>query len=245
MLSPQQKAEQLLDSIPSEDILFYLFDRAVNSEFSLGQLVKTRPFFDSLLVDYRKPLLAEPNKNSINRDYHDFFHIAEGVKDLIGVEGCCSSINDVLLAWFSHDRIYLLDKEVDNERSSAAACFADLTAMGWSAARAGRIFDLIMFTKHDKNPPEEDYEANLIVDIDLQRMAVKDFDTYMFNVSVIRSEYLRYTEKEWITGRTKFLENFLEKKKGKIFGTRQFQNLNPIAIRNISSELTKLRQSIC
>jgi len=236
---PQQ--EKTLIKNPNTNIfLFNVYNRIINQNFLIREMIDTSPFFEKLMLCYEEPV-AEKDGQKIPRTYHNLFHILEGVQKLATIEEeCqCGSVSDVLLAWFYHDSYYKTDIGSNNEFKSASYAFSDLLEMGWSAERAGRIFDLIMWTKHDKNPPEHDFEANLIVDLDIMRMAVSR-EKFIETSNSIRHEFSLFDDKQWKEGRIKFFTGFKKLKDGRVFRTPNFQPLNEIAILNIQGEINRL-----
>jgi len=239
-----EKAELLIESSTGYNFLFYVYDKAINAGSGLNKIIKTAPFFERLTKAYREPVAVSGN-TIVHRRYHNFNHIEEGVKSLSYIEpNCeCESIDNVLLAWFYHDAYYEIGTGLDNERASANYALMDLIQMGWKAERAGKLFDLIMWTKHDKNPPSNNYEANLIVDIDLLRIAAEPVDAFFLTTEMVRDEFALYEDKDWANGRIKFWKDFLERKKGRIFRTSHFEHLNSVAIDNINKEMFSLEKA--
>lgn len=234
----EKKYHSLLEAFYDNNFLSYAFDRAVHSELPLSKVSNTAITFSTLLKEYDEPI-----DQGIPRRWHDFEHIREGVKTIFDVQRSFEgNIYHVLLAWFNHDRVYKAVNSIDNEKSSAALCYNDLLDAGWTSVQASRISELILFTKHNNPPPPEDLEANLLVDVDLQRFGVDDFDAYMKLVEGVRAEYSMYTDEQWRKGRADFLKKFLEMKKGKIFLSPQFEKLNSVALVNINGELSRLQQ---
>lgn len=234
----EKKSHPLVEVFHDNGFLYYVFDRAINFALHLSKISHTVKMYNALVKEYEEQI-AE----GISRKWHDFDHIKEGVKTIVEVEPSFSgNINHVLLAWFNHDRVYKAVSSIDNEKSSAVLCYNDLLDAGWTTAQASRISELILFTKHDKPPPPEDLEANLLVDIDLQRFGIDDFEAYMRTVSGVRAEYSMYSDEQWRKGRSDFLKKFLEMKKGKVFLSPQFEKLNSIALININGELGQLNR---
>ena len=97
----RNKPEYLIDLLEPEGYLFYVYDRAINAGSSLSNLVQTRPSFDRLVSMYKQPVSYFP---LIQRNYHSFTHIIQGVRDIVETEVLCEctedAINNVLLAWF-------------------------------------------------------------------------------------------------------------------------------------------------
>lgn len=239
-MTNQLKANNLLETLQYDNFLFYIYDRTINHGFKLQNMVETRPFFNKLLEKYTEPVAVIDGK-PIARNYHSLDHISEGIVDLVAVEQDFKPINLVLIAWFYHDSHYLVGSNSDNEKMSADYSLMDLIRMGWSGEKAGRVYDLIMWTKHKENPPENDYEANLIVDVDLLRTSVTPFEAFSLSTEMIRKEFSMYSEEEWSKGRLKFWEDFLEMKKGKVFRTSHFSHLNEIALYNINKAIELLK----
>jgi len=234
----EKKSHPLIETFYENGFLYYVFDRAVNAGLHLNKISHTVRMYNVLTREYEEPI-AEGTP----RKWHDFEHIREGVKALVDVESSFKgNMNHVLLAWFNHDRVYKAVSNIDNEKSSAVLCYNDLMDAGWTSVQASRISELILFTKHNSPPPPEDLEANLLVDVDLQRFGVDDFDAYMKLVEGVRAEYSMYTDEQWRKGRADFLKKFLEMKKGKIFLSPQFEKLNSVALVNINGELSRLQQ---
>jgi len=228
-----------------KDILYYIYDRAINSNFKFNEMTKTHSFFKKLIKAYKEPV-SRNETGTIERSFHTIDHIIEGLNDLFKIEDdCeCNSINNVIIAWFYHDVIYNVGSGVDNERMSAFYAFNDLVQMGWSSESASRIFDLIMWTKHSKNPPESDYEAKLIVDIDLFRLSTSPIEDFFERTKKVKQEYSAFTEEEWLGGRIKFWKDFLKMKNNKIFRSYHFEHFNEITISNIKNELFSLEKEI-
>lgn len=233
----RSKAHYLLETTTTVGFLFYVYDRSINANFSLKDLVETKPFFNRIYDAYKKPVLIDGDL-FVPRKYHDFNHIFEGIASIVEIEPECNCLflNQVILAWFYHDIFYQTGGNHENERLSADYALADLIQQGLCGEYAGRVFDLIMWTKHDKNPPENDYEANLIVDIDFLRLSTTPSEAFDVVTKMIRDEFA-ISDKEWAVNRIKFWQGLLERKKGRIFRTSHFEHLNPIALKNIESEI--------
>ena len=236
-----EKSNYLLETMELDNFLFYIYDRTINHSFKIQKIVETKHFFDRLLLKYTDPVAISVDNEKIPRCYHDINHIAEGVRDLVDIEQDFKSINLVLIAWFYHDSHYLVGSNSDNEKMSADYSLMDLIRMGWSGEKAGKVYDLIMWTKHKENPPENDYEANLIVDVDLLRASASPFEAFSLSTEMLRKEFSIYSEEDWSKGRLKFWEDFLKMKNGRIFRTSHFSHLNEIALDNINKSIELLK----
>jgi predicted metal-dependent HD superfamily phosphohydrolase len=222
----------------------YIYDRAINNGFALDDLVDTTSFWTRLREHYDQPVAMGADSVPIPRNYHNFDHIRDGVDALRKIEPHCEClVNSVLVAWLYHDAYYRVgDKSFDNERASADLALIDLLQMGWAGERAGRVWDLVMYTKHKYNPPADDYEGQLIVDIDLLGLASTPVEKFFENTRKVRDEFKNFTDEQFATGRLHFWEGFLELKKNRIFRTSHFEHLNDIALDNIHKEQFSLQR---
>lgn len=194
-------------------------------------------------VDYLWDALCEDYESTVDgktlRYYHNINHIQHGVSELIKRDNLFNTdIDLVLVAWFYHDIVYRNNSKL-NEYASGNRAFHDLIDAGWIEGNANKIRELIMWTTHDKNPPIEDAEANLLVDLDLCSIGSSP-EQFAQNTRNIRKEYSYLTDKEWYKGRLEFWQRLLKKKKDKIFKTHYFDNLNEIALNNIIHEMKYL-----
>jgi predicted metal-dependent HD superfamily phosphohydrolase len=231
----------------SKDEMLYLFDRAINAGRRFCEIQDHVGLFIGVEDLYLKPVSYDP---MIDRCYHDFSHIANGAQLLKDVEKSTvlsvSSVDDVFLAWVYHDCFYQTNPKVragDNEQKSAAKAFEDLVKAGMNGSRAGRIYDLVIYTNHLENPPEYDLQANLICDIDLAGMGSSP-EQFVETTKLVRKEFSFASDEEWVRGRLKFWKDFLALKGTKIFRTDVFQHLNTLALSNIHSEIHCLERSL-
>ncbi len=151
------------------------------------------------------------------RHYHTLDHVEQCLADFDAVRGLCEAPDEVEYAIWLHDVVY--DPHAsDNEEQSSHLAAEILLASGCLAAKARRIEELILITRHDRPPPTRD--AQLIVDIDLailgQPPAV--FDIYEQN---IRAEYSWLPAEAYRVGRAKILRGFLDRTP--IYATARFE----------------------
>lgn len=226
------------------------FDKLVNKKLPFFSTVNTIPFWISLENRYKESLGLKENSTEAVRTYHNLDHIRNGLATIINISKEYSSevIEDVAMAWFYHDCVYNVVKSVDkdpavNEVCSGLVALKDLIEMGWTAEQAGLMYDLVMWTKHNKVPAIDDDRANLIVDVDLMGMA-SDREVFAATSHNVRLEFFQATDEQWIDGRKAFWKNFLSTKGSKIFQTKPFQNLNEKAKGNILYELECLEKGI-
>ncbi len=145
-----------------------------------------------------------------HRSYHILEHISDCLREFSfrPVRDMARDPDAVEYALWYHDAVYD-PKSKDNEERSADLAIKVALEAGLSERFCDVVRMLIMATKHDKVPTDPD--AMLIVDIDLAILAKhkERFDAYERQ---IRKEYEWVPENDFITGRSKVLMMFLERK---------------------------------
>jgi predicted metal-dependent HD superfamily phosphohydrolase len=124
------------------------------SELGVADSPALRVIYDDVRGRYSEP----------HRHYHTDQHLAEcfeKVRDIISLAEHPAEINVAL--WF-HDAIYDTRRQ-DNEERSADWARSAARELGVSDESAQRIYDLILFTRHDAEPAGID--AQVLVDADL------------------------------------------------------------------------------
>jgi len=168
-----------------------------------------------------------------DRYYHTLRHIQATLTALTDFE--LSPIDRVkveLGLWF-HDIVYDSTK-TDNEEQSAEhfAKFADYARIPMKDMV--EISNLIITTKHVQVPTE--ILPSIICDCDLAELASP---YYIVNAINVRKEYGFLTDKEWIKGRTEFIEGMLDKEH--IYHTGEYRTmLEDTARQNLQKELDTL-----
>lgn len=236
------------------DGIYNIFHRHIK-ELTSTDDIYIRSAFDDIVSTYKSPAQSWPRQ--IKREYHDFQHIIEGM-DFLNCTLRRTNINiltsflsediDLFMAWLFHDVIYeagLLSKgrNHNNEKRSGLYAFNVLTELGIRGTLAGRIHDLIMYTKHDKLPPDDDETALILVDIDLMR-AASSWEVFRENSYKIRREMnlIDDPNDQWKEGRVKFWQSFLKLRNNKVFQTEYFEHFNSIALSNIEREIDTLNK---
>jgi predicted metal-dependent HD superfamily phosphohydrolase len=150
-----------------------------------------------------------------DRFYHSSKHIIDGLKFLFDYKYFRHSILDesLLFAWIYHDIIYLNDdsdlNQISNEEISADFAFKNLVKLGCTGKFAGEVYDLIMYTKHDKKPLS--YNGKIICDIDLISLST-DYKTFCYNNGLIRKEMHSISYRDFLLGNSRVLKRLLDRK---------------------------------
>ena len=150
--------------------------------------------------------------NTPKRYYHTWKHVEDCLQELEKVPDINKNTkNRIKAALYFHDCI---DK---NELLSAQTAHICLNSIGLDPSFISKVYDLIMYTKHDNFC--QDYECLLIADIDLAILG-KDIKTFNQYEKDIREEYSNFNNLEYSTGRKEILKNFLYRPK--IYYTEYF-----------------------
>lgn len=178
-----------------------------------------------------------------NRHYHNINHIEQCLSELHSIAlPKIMDLNEVIFAIIFHDCIYM-PKGKFNEYKSAVEAFQALKALRWLSIANSfidpiKVHDLIMATKHDRDPKTIDEQ--FIIDIDLSILGKDDvtFGQYEKN---IRKEYSWVSDEEFKEGRISILQKFLDRES--IYYTAEFQEkYEEQARKNIQSSIEKLRK---
>lgn len=149
----------------------------------------------TLLARHREP----------QRRYHDARHLAECLAWFDEARPVAERAGEVEVALWFHDAVHRPGRD-ENEALSAAWARRELLAAGVAADAAGRVFDLVMATRHEALPGRPD--ERLLVDIDLAILGAPAarFDEYE---AQIRDEYAHVGDDAFRAGRRRVLEGFL------------------------------------
>jgi predicted metal-dependent HD superfamily phosphohydrolase len=138
---------------------------------------------------------AEPH-----RHYHTASHIRDFLSRFHDVRELAERPDEVEAAIWFHDAVYDTHASDNEERSAKAAG-------EWMASPAN-VVELILATKHDREPATRD--GALLVDLDLSILAA-DTDAFDAYDRAIRLEYAWVPAAAYAAGRSKVLQSFLDR----------------------------------
>lgn len=145
-------------------------------------------YYNVLLKHYWEP----------HRKYHNLVHIGQCLDEFEKEEeqaGLAKVPEAVEFAIWFHDIIYN-PRSKTNEEDSAKVAKKICKEIGVSREFTEKVSELILYTKHQETPPEDNIDARLIMDVDLAKLGSSPsvFDNY---TRKIREEYSHMTEKEF------------------------------------------------
>jgi predicted metal-dependent HD superfamily phosphohydrolase len=142
-----------------------------------------------------------------SRHYHNLVHIAAMLRGL-ATHGAAARDRDALaLAILFHDAIYDATKS-DNEAASARLAKLHLGDLGVAFETITRVHTLILATRHGEQPPADDPDMALLVDLDLAILAAAP-ERYAGYAAGVRREYGHVPDEAFRAGRAKVLVGFL------------------------------------
>jgi len=175
------------------------------------------PVFERLRDAYDEP----------QRAYHNAAHICDCLTQFDRARSSAERPDEIETAIWFHDVVYDTHAK-DNEDRSADWADSDLANAGIPLDFRERIRQLILATKHDREPTTAD--ERLLVDIDLSILG-RDPDVFNAYDRAIRREYEWVPEAEFRVVRAKILEEFLDRTS--VFRTVAFQAFEEQARRNL------------
>jgi predicted metal-dependent HD superfamily phosphohydrolase len=169
-----------------------------------------------------------------HRRYHNLDHLRAVLAHLDRL-GPASRVAR-LGAWY-HDAVYR-PGQLDNEKNSAALARSGLGAMGVEAGVVGEVVRLVHLTaSHRADPADADGAQLCDADLAVLGLPPTAYDAYR---RAIREEYAAVDEQAWRLGRSRVLEEFLDR--DRIFATPSGRRLWEGPARdNLSRELNDLR----
>jgi len=187
--------------------------------------------FENLVTRYSEP----------HRHYHTLKHI-EDCLHLLNDSSEANHIavhkNELALAIWYHDAVYDT-RAKDNEAQSAELFTEFAKKVGLDEWTIKRVCGWILASTHTGKALESD-QTFLFLDIDLSVLGA-DLETYATYDRHIREEYVWVPEADYIAGRTKVLQSFLDRPH--IFRTEKFrQAFEQRARENITLSLAALRE---
>ncbi|MDP3761023.1 MAG: N-methyl-D-aspartate receptor NMDAR2C subunit [Ramlibacter sp.] len=153
-----------------------------------------------------------------HRRYHTLQHLYECLDLFEQVRGTARRPGEIELALWFHDAFYDPTRDDNEERSAHWARDSVLQAR-LPAETADRLHALVMATRHEAVPEDED--AQLLVDVDL---AILGSEPARFDESddQIRFEYAHVPEDDFRAGRRRVLGEFLARPR--LYSTEYFHS---------------------
>jgi len=176
---------------------------------------------------------AEPQ-----RHYHTLLHLDACLQQLATARDLAKQAAEVELALWFHDAIYDIGA-ADNEQRSADWARDELLRAGVDAARAQRIYALVMVTCHTVAATTSDEQLLLDVDLSILGMPPDVFDRYEQQVRV---EFAHVPEAMRRTRRKNILQQFLGRQR--IYHTALFRDrIEAQARANLQRSIERLGQN--
>jgi len=170
-----------------------------------------------------------------HRFYHTLQHLRECFFVLEPASHLARRLAEVQLALWFHDAVYDTRAQ-DNEEESAHWAEQSLLAGGAGLDAAARVRKLVLTTKHNAVPEEED--AKLLVDVDLSILGAEE-SRFAEYERQIRQEYGWVPEDLFRQGRARLLASLLNR--SSIYSTAWFASrLEEQARKNLSRSLEEL-----
>lgn len=153
------------------------------------------------------------------RHYHTLMHLEECMTYLSDVRLLCRSPAEVGVALWFHDAVYD-PRQTDNEEQSAQ--WAEQAAQEYKIGKlvSQRIRDLILTTKHQVQPTDND--AQILCDIDLAILGAPE-ERFAEYERQVREEYFWVSDVQFSAGRQHILETLLSR--SSIYCTEHFGSL--------------------
>jgi predicted metal-dependent HD superfamily phosphohydrolase len=171
-----------------------------------------------------------------HRHYHTGTHVQECLDLLDGVEGAAERRDEIELAIWLHDAVYVPWRRDNEERSAELAC-AWLRGCDVEADVRDRVRRLILSTRHAE--PGRTFDESLLQDIDLGVLGAPQerYDEYEAQV---RREYRRVPWPIFRSRRSTILRGFLDRES--VYRTSWFlEHREAPARRNLTRALERLR----
>jgi len=175
--------------------------------------------------------------NSKGRFYHSMIHIEQMLHSCFLYKDKIEDLQNVKLAIFYHDIVYLA-KRNDNELKSSILATKHLTELNCMPEKIDKCCSYILSTKGHKSPAS-DNDLNFFLDFDLEKLGSSPPEYFIYTQK-IRQEYRFYPDLIYNPGRRKVLEHFLKFKR--IFRTEEFYKAyEEQARKNLINELNSLK----
>jgi predicted metal-dependent HD superfamily phosphohydrolase len=209
------------------DILFSSW-RYTLQAFNVEQIAAEKAFTE-LVAAYSTP----------GRYYHTLKHIHHVLSTIEILQAHSKDLAAVQLAAWFHDVVYDTQAQ-DNEERSADYASQLLSSLGIPNSNIATVTRLVLNTKHHQ-AAVDDYDSQVLLDADLAILAANSVQ-YQEYANAIRLEYNYVPEAQYIAGRRRILEQFLQKKRI-YFTTLMFEVAEQSARENIQGEIQSLLSS--
>jgi len=207
----------------SDQISELFFQALITSDIDWWLRVKWLLKRNNIVWDYDKIFKEIQALYFQNENFHHHrLHIVSCLNDFYEIRNNCKNPDALERAIIFHDIVYV-PWATDNEEKSAELAGQYLKKLWYDDSFISQVKNLILMTKHDKQPQTMD--EKIIIDIDLAIFG-KDKKFYDRYISNIREEYKRNIQ--WLTNekfnqwRLAFLEDFSNREN--IYNTDYFQN---------------------
>lgn len=192
---------------------------------NLGATEVDEDVFRRLIVEYTK----------YERSYHTYNHIVDCFEKFAKVSHMAKHADEIRMALWFHDAVYD-SKRSDNELKSAELARDISLKSGASKDVSSRIYDLVLATRHNVTP--EDDDQKLLVDVDLSILGAdpRVFDEYERQIGW---EYRWVPKPIFSRRRREILRQFLSRPR--IFSTKSFQDeFEEKARQNLERAISKI-----
>jgi predicted metal-dependent HD superfamily phosphohydrolase len=186
----------------------------------------TQETFDALVKAY----------SSSDRHYHTLRHIWQVLDAVQQLQEEATSLTTVQLAGWMHDVVYNPCAS-DNEEQSAIWAATLLRSLHLPAESVAQVVRLILLTK-DHTTSTQDRDGQVLLDADLSILAADAVD-YRQYADAIRCEYAWVSDTDYIAGRKRVLQEFLNR--DRIYHTPRMAAIaEQPARQNLITELKRL-----
>ncbi|MEA5576745.1 hypothetical protein [Anabaena sp. UHCC 0451] len=173
--------------------------------------------------------------SSPKRYYHTLQHIHSILSTIDILKNYVEDLPSVQLAAWFHDVVYNTHAQ-DNEEKSAEFAADMLKDLAISSENITKIKNLILCTKTHQ---ADNIDGQVLLDADLAILSA-DSVQYQEYTQAIRQEYAWVSETEYITGRGKVLERFLQRP-SIYFTSLMLESSEKLARLNMMEELKFLK----
>ncbi|MBD2499392.1 HD domain-containing protein [Anabaena azotica] len=172
--------------------------------------------------------------SAFGRHYHTIQHIDYVLNTVQLLQTYTQNLAAVKLAAWFHDVVYNTQAQ-DNEEKSADYAGEVLYSLGIPTSCITNVQRLILNTKHHL---ADNIDSQVLLDADLAILAANAVD-YQEYAHAIRKEYAWVSESDYIKGRTKVLENFLQRQRI-YFTPLMYEKSEQAARDNMQAEIEQL-----